>query len=385
MTLPSALASDCSSAARLTRERLGHRGSRRYSDERPVSVTLVGASIGFVEAADRNEDTSSDLESVSRRLAERIRREGPIPFAVVMEEALYGAGGYYTRDPPAIGADGDYVTGSSLSPLFGRATARVVERVATALGRPADYLEIGYGGGEHLATVASSLAGDGGGRLLAWDRVAREVPPGVRRLTDLGELDRLGIEGVVFSYELFDALAVHRLIGRGDGEVGELLVDWRADHGFTYVEGGLSDPALEELLGEHRLDRGQIADLAPSWRPLYRALARGLKRGLMITCDYGYERARLLDARVRRHGTLASYSRHRVSRDALVDLGQRDLTAHVDFTALREAGEAEGLHHGGLYAPGALAGRRRHLRRDRRQRSSRQRPGAHAARRRGNG
>ena len=125
--------------------------------------------------------------------------------------------------------------------------------------------------------------------------------------------------------------------------MGELLVDWRADQGFTYVEGGLSDPALEELLGEHRLDRGQIADLAPSWRPLYRALARGLKRGLMITCDYGYERARLLDARVRRHGTLASYSRHRVSRDVLVDLGQRDLTAHVDFTALREAGEAEGL------------------------------------------
>ena len=63
----------------------------------------------------------------------------------------------------------------------------------------------------------------------------------------------------------------------------------------------------------------------------------------MITCDYGYERSRLLDARVRRHGTLASYSRHRVSRDALIDLGQRDLTAHVDFTALREAGEAEGL------------------------------------------
>ncbi len=46
---------------------------------------------------------------------------------------------------------------------------------------------------------------------------------------------------------------------------------------------------------------------------------------------------------MRRHGTLACYSRHRVSRDALADLGQRDLTAHVDFTALREAGEAEGL------------------------------------------
>jgi SAM-dependent MidA family methyltransferase len=235
------------------------------------------------------------------------------------------------------------VTGSALSPLFGRATARVVERVAAALGRPADYLEIGYGGGEHLDTVAISLDGPRTGRLLAWDRVARPVPPRVRALRDLGELCSLGVEGMVFSYELFDALPVHRLIGRAGRPVGELLVDWRAGEGFVYVESDLSSANLEELLGGHRLAPGQIADLAPSWRPLYRELARGLRRGLLVTCDYGYERGRLLDARIRRHGTVACYSRHRVSRDALVNLGEQDLTAHVDFTTLREAGEAAGL------------------------------------------
>jgi SAM-dependent MidA family methyltransferase len=280
---------------------------------------------------------------IVQRLAERIAREGPLPFAAVMEAALYGEGGYYTRDPPAIGMDGDYVTGSSLSPLFGRATARVVARMATVLRRPADYVEIGYGGGEHLATVAEAVGGSRAGRLLAWDRVARPVPPGVGVLEDLAELARLEIEGVVFSYELFDAFPVHRLIGRHGGMAGELLVDWSAGQGFGWVERDLSDPALGELLGGRVLEPGQIADLSPSWAALYRELARGLRRGLLITCDYGYERDRLLDARVRRHGTLASYSRHRVSRDALVDFGQRDLTAHVDFTALREAGENEGL------------------------------------------
>jgi SAM-dependent MidA family methyltransferase len=260
-----------------------------------------------------------------------------------MEDALYGEGGYYTRDPPAIGMEGDYVTGSSLSPLFGRATARVVERVGAALGRPADYVEIAYGGGEHLATVAETLAGRGAGRLLAWDRVARPAPPGVRVLAGLAELGRLAVEGIVFSYELFDALSVHRLVGCAGGDVGELLVDWSEDGGFVYVEGGLSDSALAGMLDGHRLEPGQIADLSPSWAPFYRQLARGLRRGLLITCDYGYERARLLDVRVRRHGTLACYSRHQVSRDALTDLGRRDLTAHIDFTALREAGEAEGL------------------------------------------
>jgi SAM-dependent MidA family methyltransferase len=165
----------------------------------------------------------------------------------------------------------------------------------------------------------------------------------VRKLRDLAELRELGIEGLVFSYELFDAFPVHRLIGRAGGQVGELLVDWRAVEGFVYVESDLSSPGLETLLGGHRLEPGQVADLSPSWTPVYRDLARGLDRGLLVTCDYGYERRLLLDARVRRHGTVACYSRHRVSRDALVELGRRDLTAHVDFTTLRETGVALGL------------------------------------------
>ena len=76
-------------------------------------------------------------------------------------------------------------------------------------------------------------------------------------LDDLGELDRLAIEGVVFSYELFDAFPVHRLIGRAGGDVGELLVDWTADQGLVYVEGDLSDGALAELLGDRRLEPGR--------------------------------------------------------------------------------------------------------------------------------
>jgi SAM-dependent MidA family methyltransferase len=147
----------------------------------------------------------------------------------------------------------------------------------------------------------------------------------------------------VFSYELFDALPVHRLIGRAGGGTGELWVDWRESDGFFYVEGDLSDPALLGLLGGRLLVEGQIADLAPGWGPLYRELARAVGRGLMVTCDYGYERDSLLDLRVRRHGTLACYSRQRVHRDALRRLGEEDLTAHVDWTTLREAGEAEGL------------------------------------------
>ena len=87
------------------------------------------------------------------RLRARIAERGAIPFAELMEEALYGEGGYYGRPDLPIGEAGDYVTGSSLSPLFGRATGRLLSRLDAILGTPAELLEAGFGTGDHLAAA----------------------------------------------------------------------------------------------------------------------------------------------------------------------------------------------------------------------------------------
>jgi SAM-dependent MidA family methyltransferase len=277
------------------------------------------------------------------RLRERIRTEGPISFAAFMEEALYGESGYYSRPDPPIGEAGDFVTGASFSPLFGRATARLLRRLDRALdggGRPADLFEAGYGTGAHLANVIAALTGDER-RILAWDRIARPAPAGVEtknRLDEAGPID-----GLIFSYELFDALPFHRLIGRESGGVGELWVTLDAAGGFTWKEAEPSAAILQALLGGFQLEPGQIADLAPGWVPLYKEIAGRLGRGLLVTCDYGFERERLLDVRIRRHGTLACFTRQRVHRNPFVLVGEQDLTAHVDFTALIRAGEEAGL------------------------------------------
>lgn len=280
-------------------------------------------------------------------LQDWIRSRGPIPFATFMEQALYGEGGYYSRADLPIGEEGDYVTGSSLSPLFGRVTARLLERLDLALGKAsAELFEAGYGSGVHLeSVVAALLERTLGRRIRAWDRVARPVPAGVEPVHSLEQVGEGEIEGLIFSYELFDALPVHRLIGRADGSVGELWVDLDEEDAFVWREGEVSNPALLDLLRnpDVSLQPGQVADLSPAWEPLYRELARRLGRGLLVTCDYGFERERLLDPRIRFNGTLACYTRQRVHRNPFVKVGEQDLTAHVDFTTLIRAGEAEGL------------------------------------------
>ncbi len=276
-----------------------------------------------------------------------IRTQGPIPFATFMEEALYGDGGYYSREDVPIGEEGDYVTGATLSPLFGRVTARLLERLDKALGKTAaEMFEAGYGTGVHLENVVATLLEKTmGRRVRAWDRVARPVPAGVERVSSLEAIGEGEIEGLIFSYELFDALPVHRLVGRADGTVGELWVDLDEAGAFVWREGDVSDPRLPGLLRnpDVSLQAGQVADLSPGWEPLYRALARRLGRGLLVTCDYGFEREKLLDPRIRANGTLACYTRQRVHRNPFVKVGEQDLTAHVDFTTLIQAGEAAGL------------------------------------------
>lgn len=288
-------------------------------------------------------------------LQDLIRTQGPIPFATFMEEALYGEGGYYSREDVPIGEEGDYVTGATLSPLFGRVTARLLERLDKALGKAAaEMFEAGYGTGAHLENVVATLLEKTmGRRIRAWDRVARPVPAGVERVPSLETIGEGEIEGLIFSYELLDALPVHRLVGRADGSVGELWVDLDEAGAFVWREGDVSDPKLLDLLHhsvqysvhnpEIPLQPGQVADLSPGWEPLYRSLARRLGRGLLVTCDYGFEREKLLDPRIRANGTLACYTRQRVHRNPFVKVGEQDLTAHVDFTTLIQAGEAEGL------------------------------------------
>jgi SAM-dependent MidA family methyltransferase len=65
--------------------------------------------------------------------------------------------------------------------------------------------------------------------------------------------------------------------------------------------------------------------------------------GIIVTFDYGMPQQQLFSSRTRRFGTAAAYAGHQVSRDLLANPGEQDLTAHVNFTDLQQAGHRNGF------------------------------------------
>jgi len=255
-------------------------------------------------------------------LAGEIRSAGPIPFRRFMEVALYHPEhGYYRRPRDPFGKEGDYFTAEQVQPVFGILIAARVRQLFQQMGQPEDFtvVELGAGRGE-MAEAFSEW------RYVPVDIDSGALPPTFR--------------GVVFSNEFFDALPVDAVVYRG-GAFHLQLVDLEGDR-FVWREGPEPDaaaidyvrrwfPAPEEgCWYEVNLD-------ALRWTE---RIATSLESGFVLTIDYGFTRAEAIRFPA---GTLMGYRRHSARDNVLEDPGDRDITAHVNFTMLEEHGADCGL------------------------------------------
>jgi len=303
----------------------------------------------------------------SRRLLDLIRDEatargGRLPFDRCMELALYAPGlGYYVAGAHKLGPQGDFVTAPELSPLFGACIAAQCREVLEALGDDGDILEFGAGSGALAAQVLSSLADT---EALPCNYFILELSPELRArqrhllreqvpelLARVHWLDRLPVRlrGCILANEVLDAMPIHRFRISADGRPRELCVK-------------PTPSGLEEIAAEPRpelaaalctlQDRGLA--VAPDYEselnlrlgPWIQALAKVLERGLILLIDYGYPRTEYYrDDRCR--GTLLCHYRHCAHADPYLYLGLQDITAHVDFTAVAEAGIRAGFRIAG--------------------------------------
>jgi len=307
-----------------------------------------------------SEAANSEPHSLAERLRLRIKLEGPITFCDWMNAALYDPQeGYYCRTSARWGRQGDYRTSPERSPLFAATFARYLSGLFDSLGRPSSWtlLEAGAAEGHFAAVLLDRLRARFPEVFAATNYVVDERSPSSNatarsRLAPFG--DRVAFASiqqhpntqpaVIFSNELLDSLPVHRVI-LAQGKLRELYVTLDQAGEFTWLPLPLSTPALAEyfeLLGIQLRTEGQIAEInlaAASWLA---SAAASLSPGYLITVDYGAEAAELYNSPARQQGTLRAFRRHEF-RNPLADPGLNDLTATVDWTAIKMTGERLGL------------------------------------------
>lgn len=287
----------------------------------------------------------------------QIRASGPVSFAWFMEQALYHAAyGYYSSGRAAIGRGGDYFTNVSVGPVLGRLMAVQFAEMWNALGRPAEFtiVEQGAHGGEfaHDVLVAAQERHREFFAALRYVIVEPFAALGARQRELLAafldnvqwcdSLDALApFSGVHFSNELFDSLPMHIVRWNG-AEWVDRCVDV-APSGFAFVDARIENDRLFAQLANIARPVGdyetEVNLAAPA---MIEQVAAKLERGFVVAVDYGFPRTEFYAAH-RTTGTLQSYAAHRVIPSPLANIGEADITAHVEWTSIAEAAEASGL------------------------------------------
>jgi SAM-dependent MidA family methyltransferase len=273
---------------------------------------------------------------------------GRLGFEAFMALALYAPGwGYYSGGRRKFGAmpqsGSDFVTAPELSPHFGRALAAQVAQALQATAST-EVWEFGAGSGA-LARQLISQLDRMGAPLDRYVIVELSAELRARQQAALAGLaDRVQwvdalpdhLQAVVLGNELLDAMPVQLLIRkagqwheRGVALQGDRLV-W--DDQPTDLRPPIEPPGAGDYLTELHLQ-------AQAW---VRSLADRLQRGALFLIDYGFPEAEYYHPQ-RHMGTLMCHQAHRADPDPLQQVGEKDITSHLDFTAIALAGQDAGL------------------------------------------
>ncbi len=307
-------------------------------------------------------EPSADARTASTALRERIAGEiaaagGWISFARYMELALYAPGlGYYSGGSQKFGAAGDFITAPEITPLFSRTLALPAAQVMANSARR--ILEVGAGSGilaaelllelERLGSLPDQyLILDLSGELRARQQeTLREHA--AHLLSRVSWLDALPKQysGLVLGNEVLDAMPVALVEWHAEGttqapEIAERGVSLDGEGAFVWARRAVQGALLEaaQALNIEAPYVSEIGLAAAAWVAEW---GRCLESGALLLCDYGFPRPEYYHPQ-RSNGTLMCHYRHHAHDDPFWWPGLNDITAHVDFTAIAEAGFDAGL------------------------------------------
>ncbi|MDP1953856.1 MAG: SAM-dependent methyltransferase [Polaromonas sp.] len=270
---------------------------------------------------------------------------GWMGFDRFMAMALYTPGlGYYAHDSRKFGlmpgSGSDFVTAPELSPRFGLALSRQVAQALQATDTQ-EIWEFGAGSGAlagqllealgpqitryTIVDLSGALQARQGERLAAWGDKVRWV----------SELPAQ-MYGVVLGNEVLDAMPV-QLLARVNGIWHERGVAVQ-DGVFVHADQPTALRPPLEVTGEH----DYLTEIHPQAEGFVATLADRLQAGAVFLLDYGFPEHEYYHPQ-RSMGTLMCHRGHVADTDALRDVGEKDITAHVNFSGIALAAQEAGL------------------------------------------
>ena len=294
---------------------------------------------------------------------ELLEELSPMPFEKYMELALYHPDyGYYARGNVP-GKKGDFITAPCVHKVFGATLALQVLEAYELLNRPKNFVivEAGAGAGYLALDILSYLSSKG----YHFPYYIIEPFPALKALQEetLSEFEELVLwvenfdklplfEGIFLCNELFDALPVHLVEKRGS-ELYEIWLEFH-DGEVTELLERLTDPLILQKIYPYVpfWEDGYRTEVCLRAEEIYLKLSQKMVRGLLVIIDYGYPRGDYYHP-LRKRGTLLCYFRHRACENPYFKPGHIDITAHVDFTLLRELAERYGFLNLGFTQQGA--------------------------------
>lgn len=292
-----------------------------------------------------------------------------------MRRALYDPElGYYASHIRDVGKQGDFSTSATISTALGEAIASWLVQKSDAQPDVSAIIEMGGGSGTLMRALRSSLAW--------WQRrkfrfFMVEASPslrakqqealhgsGIRWFSYPQEaLSACGGRAFLFHNELLDAFPVTLIEWNAEAQAWEEIFLHATTQGWSEARAPLSLPTSDQsayhVLSTRPGFKSQRAELGSDARAWLQTWAPSWVAGAMLTIDYGDDFPQVYRARPR--GTLRAYQAHQLftGPDLYQHMGQRDLTADVNFSDLRRWGEAFGWQSSPLETQHAFL--RRHL------------------------
>ena len=293
-----------------------------------------------------DQDAASVTSAVRKLIGEQVARNGGwLPFDRYMALALYAPGlGYYANASRKFGtmpgSGSDFATAPEMSPLFGRMLAVQVREALEHTGTH-EVWEFGAGSGALAVELLQAL----GERMHRYTIVELSAHLRARQRQALASFaprvtwaDQLPekMQGVVVGNEVLDAMPVKLLARLNNGwhERGVALEQGRL--AWSEVPTHLRPPVVPGGTADY------VTEVHHQAEAFMRTLAERLVTGAAFFIDYGFPEGEYYHPQ-RNMGTVMCHRGHLADADPLEAPGEKDITAHVNFTGIAVAAQEAGL------------------------------------------